>query len=301
MIQFHKVPEFKRDMAISILIADSGATKTAWRLLENGKKSTFYTKGISPYYMTQHEMIQLMRKEFPKKILSKSIHQVHYYGTGCKTKTKANIVMRAIKALYPDASIHVTHDLMGAAIATCGNEKGIACILGTGSNSCYFNGSRLVANSPGLGYVLGDEASGAYFGKILLQHFLYKKLDDLLEKSFINIFKTNKEEILHHVYKEPFPNRYLAGFAKFLSMHRGHYIIENIIEDGFHAFMGTHLLSYPQSARVPVHFVGSIAFHFKDKIDELCKVYGFRLGQVIQNPIDGLTHFHLKKIAGKNK
>lgn len=301
MIQFHEVPEFKRDMAISILIADSGATKTAWRLLENGKKSTFYTKGISPYYMTQHEMIQLMRKEFPKKILSKSIHQVHYYGTGCKTKTKANIVMRAIKALYPDASIHVTHDLMGAAIATCGNEKGIACILGTGSNSCYFNGSRLVANSPGLGYVLGDEASGAYFGKILLQHFLYKKLDDLLEKSFINIFKTNKEEILHHVYKEPFPNRYLAGFAKFLSMHRGHYIIENIIEDGFHAFMGTHLLSYPQSARVPVHFVGSIAFHFKDKIDELCKVYGFRLGQVIQNPIDGLTHFHLKKIAGKNK
>lgn len=301
MIQFHEVPEFKRDMAISILIADSGATKTAWRLLENGKKSTFYTKGISPYYMTQHEMIQLMRKEFPKKILSKSIHQVHYYGTGCKTKTKANIVMRAIKALYPDASIHVTHDLMGAAIATCGNEKGIACILGTGSNSCYFNGSRLVANSPGLGYVLGDEASGAYFGKILLQHFLYKKLDDLLEKSFINIFKTNKEEILHHVYKEPFPNRYLAGFAKFLSMHRGHYIIENIIEDGFHAYMGTHLLSYPQSARVPVHFVGSIAFHFKDKIDELCKVYGFRLGQVIQNPIDGLTHFHLKKIAGKNK
>ena len=301
MIQFHEVPEFKRDMAISILIADSGATKTAWRLLENGKKSTFYTKGISPYYMTQHEMIQLMRKEFPKKILSKSIHQVHYYGTGCKTKTKANIVMRAIKALYPDASIHVTHDLMGAAIATCGNEKGIACILGTGSNSCYFNGSRLVANSPGLGYVLGDEASGAYFGKILLQHFLYKKLDDELEKSFIKIFKTNKEEILHHVYKEPFPNRYLAGFANFLSMHRGHYIIENIIEDGFHAFMGTHLLSYPQSARVPVHFVGSIAFHFKDKIDELCKVYGFRLGQVIQNPIDGLTHFHLKKIAGKNK
>ena len=288
-------------MAISILIADSGATKTAWRLLENGKKSTFYTNGISPYYMTKDEIQRLIQKEFPKKMRSKSIDEVYYYGTGCKTTSKANIVLRAIKEIYPTSSIHVTHDLMGAAIATCGNKKGIACILGTGSNSCYFNGSRLMANSPGLGYVLGDEASGAYFGKVLVQHFLYKKLDKALEKSFIQVFNTNKEEILHQVYKEPFPNRYLAGFAIFLSMHRGHYIIENIIEDGLREFMGTHLLSYPQAREVPIHFVGSIAFHFKDKIDELCKVYGFHLGKVFQNPFDGLTHFHLKKSARKKK
>lgn len=288
-------------MAISILIADSGATKTAWRLLENGKKTTFYTKGISPYYMIKDEIRDLIQKEFPKKMLSKSIDEVHYYGTGCKTTSKANVVLRAIKEIYPAAVIRVTHDLMGAAIATCGKEKGIACILGTGSNSCYFNGSRIVANSPGLGYVLGDEASGSYFGKVLVQHFLYKKLEDTLEKSFKKVFNTDKNEILHHVYKEPFPNRYLAGFAKFLSMHRGHYIIENIIEDGLREFMGTHLLSYPQSNQIPIHFVGSIAFHFKDKIDELCKVYGFRLGHVIQNPIEGLTHFHLTKSARKKK
>jgi len=203
------------------LIADSGATKTAWRLLDGKKSKTFYTSGISPYLMTQDQIHQLLLKELPPSIRKKSIAEIFYYGTGCKTKAKAAFVIKALSAVFSDANVHVTHDLMGAALATCGKKPGIACILGTGSNSCYFNGTKIVSNSPGLGYVLGDEASGAYFGKVVVQHFLYKKFDPLLEKSFFKTFQTDKESILHHVYKEAFPNRYLAKFAVFLSIQPG--------------------------------------------------------------------------------
>ena len=285
----------------SILIADSGATKTAWVYLEKSKVTRFTTAGISPYHMSQPQIESLVKKEFPKKILSSSISRIYYYGTGCKTSANAKMVSKALQHHFGDARIHVTHDLMGAAIATCGNKAGIACILGTGSNSCYFNGKKILSNSPGLGFVLGDEASGAYFGKILVQHFLYKKMDLVLEKAFIKAFNTNKEEILHKVYKEPFPNRYLAQFATFLSAHRGHYIIENIIEDGLREFFGTHLIRYPQVDKLPIHFVGSIAFHFKDKIDELCMVYGFQLGQILKDPMNGLKTYHQLNSGSKKK
>ena len=288
-------------MAQTILIADSGATKTAWRLLENGKTYNFQTSGISPYHMSQSQIENLIRAEFPKKLFTKSISQIYYYGTGCKTTVKSKVVARALATFYVEAKVTVTHDLMGAAIATCGNKAGVACILGTGSNSCFYNGKKIVSNSPGLGYILGDEASGAYFGKLLVQHFLYKKFDHVLEKAFVKQFNVNKDQILHQVYRESFPNRFLAGFAQFLSAHRGHYIIENIIEDGLREFFGTHLIRYPQIEKVPVHFVGSIAFHFQDKIDELCSVYGFHLGKVLKDPIDGLTKFHQLKSGSKKK
>lgn len=288
-------------MKKTLLIADSGATKTAWILHENGKTIRFLTSGISPFLMTQPQIEQLIRTEFPPKILRKPIYYIYYYGTGCKGKSTAKIVTRSLESIYKNATISVTHDLMGAAIASCGDKAGIACILGTGSNSCYFNGKKIISNSPGLGYVLGDEASGAYYGKLLVQHYLYKKLDSALELAFEEEFKTSKDEILHHVYKEPFPNRYLANFAKFLSMHRGHYLVENIIEDGLRTFFDTHLLRYAHIRKIPVHFVGSIAFYFQDKIYELCNVYGFQLGKILKNPIDALSKFHQLKSGSTKK
>lgn len=283
------------------LIADSGATKTAWMLLGEGKERSFKTAGISPYLMNKEQIQQLLIKELPKKIQHKKNLEIYHYGTGCKTISKANIVSKALSSVFPDAKVHVTHDLMGAVYATCNGKPGIACILGTGSNSCYFNGKKIVFNSPGLGYVLGDEASGAYFGKMLVQHFLYKKFDAALEKAFEKEFHLDRDAILHHVYKEPFPNRFLASFAKFLTAHRGHYIIENIIEDGLRDFFGTHLIAYKEAIHVPIHFVGSIAFHFKDKIAELCDMYGFQLGHVLKDPIEGLTKYHQKNRGSKKK
>lgn len=276
------------------LIADSGATKTEWRLVGKGSFKSFFTVGLSPYHMDRIQIRETLLKAFPQSLLNKEIVSIHYYGTGCKTKANANIVKKALEDLFPDAAVHVTHDLMGAAIATCGNKPGIACILGTGSNSCAFNGKKILLNSPGLGYILGDEGSGAYLGRKVVQHFLYGTFDAPLMKSFKDHFKTDKNEILQKVYKEPFANRYLASFTMFLSMHRGHFIIENIIEDGLRDFFEQHLGSYPQRFTFPIHFVGSIAFYFKDKIAELCHDFGFKLGVVIKQPMDGLVAYHKK-------
>lgn len=277
------------------LIADSGATKTEWKLIGRSVSSSMFTKGISPYHMDQLQIVQLMTAELPKSLFKKPVTQIYYYGTGCKTKAKATVVKNALKNIFPAAYIHVTHDLMGAALALCGHKKGIACILGTGSNSCYFNGKRIVANSPGLGYVLGDEGSGAYLGKKMIQHVLYDMLDEILLKAFQKMFSTSRDEILHKVYREPYANRYLAGFSKFLSANRGHYIIENIIEDGLRIFFEQHIATYPQRKEVPVHFVGGIAFHFKDKIAELCSDYDLKMGKVLKQPMTGLVAFHKER------
>ncbi len=276
------------------LIADGGGTKTEWRVLYGSSKKSFFTAGISPYYMTANEIQQLLAKEFPKSVLRLKVDEIYYYGTGCKTKEKALFVQQALKALYPKAKIKVTHDLMGAAVATCGNDAGIVCILGTGSNSCYYNGKKMISNSPGLGYVLGDEGSGAYLGKKVLQHFLYGIFDETLMQSFLKTYSTTTEEILHKVYKEQFPNRYIAGFTQFLSLHRGHYMIENIIEDGLRDFFDQHLQSYAQKSKLKFHFVGGIAYHFKDKIVELCADYGFSIGKILKQPMMGIASYHRK-------
>jgi N-acetylglucosamine kinase-like BadF-type ATPase len=281
-------------MGRTFLLADGGATKTEWKLIKDGKgMPSFKTTGISPYHMSGEVIENVVRKEFSKNVLKLSVDYIFYYGTGCKTKKNAAIVRKALGKIYPKAVIEVTHDLMGASIALCGKKRGIACILGTGSNSCYFNGKRIVRNSPGLGYVLGDEGSGFYLGKKVVQHYLYEAFDDSLRKEFESQFKTSRDEILLHVYKEPYANRYLAQFARFLSANRGHYMIENIIEDGLRDFFDTHLKSYAQTNSVPIHFVGSVAFYFKDKIAELCMSYGFTLGKILKTPMKGLVEYHI--------
>jgi N-acetylglucosamine kinase-like BadF-type ATPase len=186
----------------------------------------------------------------------------------------------------------VQTDLMAAARAVCGNEKGIACILGTGSNSCYYNGKKIVKNSPGLGYVLGDEASGAYLGKKVLQYYLYNTFDEDLRSRFDARFVTNTVEILDNVYKKPLPNRYLASFTLFLAENRGHYMIENIIEDGLNDFFFQHLCKYAEVWKYPVSFVGSVAHGFQDVLKDLCSSYEFELGTVLKNPMEGLVNYH---------
>ncbi len=195
-------------------------------------------------------------------------------------------------AIFPGASITVDNDLSGAAKALCGNEKGIACILGTGSNSCYYNGSRISKNSPGLGFILGDEGSGAYLGKKVIQHFLYNIFDDDLRSRFDAKFVTTDAEILDAVYKKPLPNRYLASFAIFLAENRNHYMIENIIEDGLNDFFYTHIIRYRESARLPVHFTGGIAYGFREVVENLCTGYGLQCGNIFKSPMEGLIKYH---------
>jgi N-acetylglucosamine kinase-like BadF-type ATPase len=270
------------------LIADSGSTKTEWCLLNGANPYIFTSKGMSPYFLKSEEMEEIIRKEVIPFLNRMNIDEMHFLGTGCKSPVNSKMVKSVLKKMFPQANISVNNDLFGAAIALCGAEKGIACILGTGSNSCYYNGKRIVTNSPGLGFILGDEGSGAYLGKKVIQHYLYGTFDSDLMARFEAKFVTNSQEIIESVYKRPLPNRYLASFAIFLAENRGHFMIENIIEDGLNDFFITHVTKYKQASKLPVHFTGGIAFGFKDVIENLCAQYGLRIGNIYKSPMEGL-------------
>ncbi|MCY7310837.1 MAG: N-acetylglucosamine kinase [Chitinophagaceae bacterium] len=279
-------------MPSTILIADSGATKAEWCLLTNGRKKTIITQGISPYFLNTGQITELLLKELKPKLKNVEVDEVYYYGTGCANPVNAKSVKKAVSKVFEGARVNVNHDLMGAARALCGEKKGVACILGTGSNSCYYDGKKIVKNSPGLGYVLGDEGSGAYLGKKVIQYYLYGTFDDELRGRFDLTYTTNTAEILENVYKKPLPNRYLASYARFLADNRGHYMIENIIEDGLNDFFFTHLCKYRETWTLPIHFAGSVAFGFKDVLQQLCNSYEFELGKIMKNPMEGLVEYH---------
>ena len=284
-------------MEANTLIADSGSTKAEWCLLKAGAPvQTLYTKGISPYFLNEAQIVTLLQEELLPELQTTDINELCYYGTGCKAEQSRKIVEAALQQTFSKAHIAVTHDLMGAAKATCGKNAGVACILGTGSNSCYYNGNEIEKNSPGLGYVLGDEGSGAYLGKKVLQYYLYDTFDDELKAKFDHAYNTSAPQILEAVYKKPLANRYLAQFALFLSENRGHFMIENILEDGLNDFFFQHLCKYREIWTHPVHFVGSIADGFKDVIGELCRSYEFELGNIFKNPMQGLILYHQSEI-----
>lgn len=274
------------------LIADSGSTKAEWCLLDGKKKKSFDTQGMSPYFLNGDQIESVVNLELKSKLKGIEPAEIFYYGTGCSNPNNIKTVKKALQKVFPKAAISVNHDLMGAAKALCGDEKGVACILGTGSNSCYYNGKKIIKNSPGLGFILGDEGSGAYLGKKVVQYFLYNTYDPDLMDRFNAKYNTNAVEILEAVYKQPLPNRYLAGFVTFLVENRGHFMIENIIEDGFNEFFFHHVYKYKESWTLPINFIGSVAFGFKDVLKEMCNTYELQLGKVLKNPMEGLVRYH---------
>lgn len=276
----------------SVLIADSGATKAEWCLLAKGEKKTVVSPGLSPYFLTGDAIAGLVRQEVVPALENEAVDAVFFYGTGCANPDNTRSVKKALHNVFQNAEIEVSTDLMAAARSVCVHEKGLACILGTGSNSCYYNGKTITKNSPGIGYVLGDEGSGAYLGKKVIQHYLYDTFDEDLRARFDAKFVTTPVEILDNVYKKPLPNRYLAGFTMFLAENRGHYMIENIIEDGLNDFFFQHLNKYNEVWKHPVHFVGSVADGFKDVLKSLCASYEFEMGTVLKAPMQGLVKYH---------
>lgn len=273
------------------LIADSGATKCEWCLLADGKQKKIVTAGMSPYFLSKEQVVQLLQKELLSK-MKVPVDEVYYYGTGLGNPDHVKTLKASLQKVFPNATIEATNDLLAAARAVCGTSKGIACILGTGSNSCYYNGKKIVKNSPGLGFILGDEGSGAYLGKKVVQYYLYNTFDEDLRSRFDAKFMVTTKEVLEHVYMQPLPNRYLASFAIFLAENRGHYMVENILEDGLNDFFFQHLCKYTESRKLPINFVGSIAYGFRDVIKELCSSYEFDLGKIVQKPMDGLIEYH---------
>ena len=237
-------------------------------------------------------MFLLLQNELMPKIKGVEIANIFYYGTGLSNPENVLFVKRVLRKSFPKSTIEATHDMLAAARSVCGAEKGVVNILGTGANCCYYNGKKITKNSPGLGYALGDEGSGAYLGKKVIQHFLYNIFDNELKEKFIETFQTNRIQILESVYKKPFPNRYLASFSIFLSQNRGHYIIENILEDSMNDFFQLHISQFKESFLTPIHFVGGAAFAFKDVVKNICDMYDLELGTIVKKPMKGLITYH---------
>jgi glucosamine kinase len=277
---------------MAILIADAGSTKSEWCLLGKGRKKTVVTQGMSPYFLNKEQVQQILQNELLPRLKTPQVTDIYYYGTGCLDPRNAKMMKAAISKVFDGASVHVEHDLAGISKASCGNTKGIACILGTGSNSCYFDGKKVVKNSPGIGYILGDEGSGAYLGRKVLQYYLYGTFDEELRYRFDVKYHIDAAGILENIYQKPLANRYMAGFCMFLAENRGHYMIENIIEDGLNDFFFTHLCKFTESWKHPIHFVGSVAHGFRDVVKELCHSYEFDLGKILKTPMEGLIEYH---------
>ena len=277
---------------MAYLIADSGSTTCDWCIISNNRKKKIATIGINPYFLSQQKIVALLSAEVLPKIGMQIIDNIYFYGTGLGNIANVKIIKTALKTVFPTAKIEINTDMLAASRSLLLNKKGIVCILGTGSNAAYYDGKKNTKNSPGLGYVLGDEGSGSYLGKKVLQHYLYNTFDEDLKATFDARFNITKDNILNNVYKQTFANKYLASFSIFLSENRGHYMIENIIEDSLHDFFFQHLYKFTESWKYPINFTGSIAYAFKDVIKEMCSNYELELGNITKQPMDGLVAFH---------
>lgn len=276
----------------NILLVESGSTKTDWCLLQNGRVKQYKTQGINPFFLTQAEIIEIFERELSINVDKVQIDEIYYYGSGIANSDKKEQLIKCLRYHFGTRNIKVENDMLAAAQATCQKTKGIAVILGTGSNSCYFDGKKMAANQISLGYVLGDEGGGNHIGKKVLQYQLHGIFEKEILTAFSKKFKYTQAEILENIYRKPFPNRFLAQFAAFCFEHRGHYQVENILEDCIHEFFINHLIRYKEIHKVPVHFVGSISYECRDIIEEMCGQFEITLGQVMKSPMDGLVKYY---------
>lgn len=277
-----------------MIIADSGSTKTTWVLFkkETGERQTIHTSGINPFYQDAGEIFQMLRKEFSVPFPADS--ELHFYGAGCANTEVNNTVMKALRSFFQTEAIEVASDLMAAARSLCMHEPGIACILGTGSNSCYYNGETIEEQVSPLGFILGDEGSGAVLGKRLLADILKKQLPGQLIDQFFTKYPVNQAEILDNIYRKPFPNRYAAGFTRFLAEHSSEQAVRDLINTEFRLFFSRNVMQYRRAKELPVHFTGSVAWYFRDILEEAASGFGLQTGKIIQAPMEGLIGYHKK-------
>ncbi|MCL2303862.1 MAG: hypothetical protein FWC43_00810 [Planctomycetaceae bacterium] len=279
-------------MSKTILIADSGSTKADWRLITPEAVESYATPGLNPYLHTDDGLFQEIDQNLQPKIHC-PVDKIYFYGAGVANEEKAELLRQTLRRVFLSAqTVEAYSDLFGAARALCGTRAGIVCILGTGSNSCYYDGQTQVDHVPPCGYILGDEGSGAVLGRKLLSAFLKRALSTAAHQKLIEQHQLTKDEILEQVYKKPFPNRYLAGFAIFMRENLDDESIAKLIETGFEEFLDRNVVHYPQHKELPIHFTGSIAFYFKEPLEKILRQRQLQLGRIIQTPADDLAEFH---------
>jgi glucosamine kinase len=279
---------------MSILIADSGSTKTDWVLLDqNNIIIQFQTIGFNPYFQSSEDIYTEI-KTVLIPVLQDQLHtikQISYYGAGCSTPDKVQVVKLGLYLAFGNILSEVNHDLLAAARALCGKEHGIACILGTGSNSCLYNGKEVIENVPSVGYFFGDHGSGAHIGKTFIQGYFDGLLPVHLKRAFENA-GYHREVILENVYKRPMPSRYLAGVMTFLKDFGNDTYVRNLIKNCFIDFFDSQVSKYSGAKTLPVNCVGSIGFYYKELLEQAAKERGFMTGNIIKSPIDGLIKYH---------
>ena len=274
------------------LIAYTGSSDTIWSVTENTKLiNQITTPGINPFYQSTGEIQELLLSSLLPYIECQSVKEVYFYGAGCSFPEKIATVEDALKYYFPDASIKIGSDLLGAARGLFQHEKGIACILGTGSNSCYYDGNQIVKNISPLGFILGDEGSGAVLGKLLLADCLKKQLPEWICERIIDEFDLTREKIMDAVYRNPFPSKFLASFTSFIAEHIEEPAIFNLVYDSFDVFFTRNVLHYDLT-NMQVGFVGSVAFMLKDPLEITASERNIYISQVLENPIEGLIQFH---------
>jgi glucosamine kinase len=284
-----------------ILIADSGSTKCDWALVDDkgNKLDAFETMGLNPYFHAPYVTEQALNENAAIMAIASQVTRIFFYGAGSSTEEMRGIMKAGLERVFANAEILVEHDLLGSAMATYDGRSCIACIIGTGSNSCYFDGKEVYEEIPSLAYILGDESSGSYFGKILLQEYFYKRLPQDLHDAFEKHYAPTKDEIISRIYREPNANVYLASFMRFIGEHASHPHVKNWIRKGMAHFIEIHVKCFANWKDVPVHFVGSIGHYFKDCLQEASAETGIHLGQVIQKPIDGLVAYHKRFVLAE--
>lgn len=277
-----------------ILIADGGSTKADWIALDNNKKEVFRTRtlGLNPAVVAEEELHNRIINMFQLISVKDDVKEIHFYGAGCGTPNPVKILHDVLQNIFTNAKIVISEDMLAAVYAATGTVPALVCILGTGSNSCYFDGENVQMKVPSLGYILMDEASGNYFGKILLREYYYDRMPKKIATKFEEEFNLEADYIKLNLYRTPNPNMYLATFAKFMFDFKDEPYIKKIIKKGFQEFFKYRVLPFEKDASTPLYFIGSIAYYFRDILEKVAKKYDLKLTDVIQRPIDKLLDFH---------
>ncbi|MDP3558623.1 MAG: hypothetical protein Q8T03_14710 [Bacteroidota bacterium] len=277
-----------------VLIADSGSTKTDWVLLRGSEIiKRIKTIGFNPYFQSIDQIsLEILNNLKPQllEVLNK-IKIIHYYGAGCSTFENCKLIEDCLTITLNVPKINVSHDLLAAARALCKKDTGIACILGTGSNSCLYDGKFIVENVPSVGYLWGDYGSGAQIGKNFIKEYFEGNLPAELKKGFEKE-GYNREEILHNVYKKNMPSRYLASVSTFVGKNKDHPFAEKVLLECFDSFFVHMVNEYTNSKSYKVHTVGSIGFYYKELVAIVASKHGYEMANVIQSPIEGLINYH---------
>jgi len=277
-----------------ILIADGGSTKADWIALDDTKQEVFRTTtlGLNPSVLTKQEMLSTINHANDLLKVQDDTLQVHFYGAGCGSAKTTKNLQNVLKSVFKKAEVFVSEDTLAAVYASTGNKPGIVCILGTGSNSCYYDGKSMTTTAPSLGYTVMDEASGNYFGRQLLRDFYYKKMPKRIASAFKTSFDLDIDVVKMNLYRKPYPNMYLASFAKFMLEYKDEKYIRKMIKKGVQEFFKYRIIPFEKDSQTPIYFIGSIAYYFKDILEKVASKNKLSVTDVIQRPIDNLVDFH---------